>query len=218
MNGHLATTLRPRRRTSSRAPGASRLPIPMPSTVGSTSVWTNTIRSPLRSYSETPTTPSSSHGLVAVLGRVVDDPELVGDVGHRAHDARISGLVRAAPGCYRSQIVTNRRGQPTGEASDGELQRQRHEGRSVGPQDTARHVRVPDVARRRGRSAGDRLPGRRDAAAVRRPGDRRPPRDAQGARRLGAARRRRRAEAGAGGDASRPGAARPTTRSAAGTA
>ncbi len=38
----------------------------------------------------------------------------------------------------------------------------------MGPEDPTRHVGVPDVARRGQRSADDRLPGRRDAAQVRR--------------------------------------------------
>ena len=84
-----------------------------------------------------------------------------------------------------------------GRHDDGD--RHRHQGRSVGAQDPARDLRVHDVPRRRVGSADDRLPGRRDEAPLRRPGDRRAPRDAQGARRLDAARRRGRAEAGARG-------------------
>ena len=69
-------------------------------------------------------------------------------------------------------------------------------------------LRVPDVARRRRRPAGDRLPGRRDAARSTRRG-----RSTTSTRWLKAqgdwvpARRRRRAEAGARRDRSRRGAA-----------
>ena len=79
-------------------------------------------------------------------------------------------------------------------------------------------LRLRDVARRGGRSAHARVPGGQDAAGLPAAMPRGPARDAEGARRLDAARFRRRAEAGEGGNRGGMGARPRTTRWAAGTA
>src|SRR6266550_533192 len=84
-----------------------------------------------------------------------------------------------------------RRGGSTDDDSDGN----RNPRGSVAAEDAARHLGVPDVARRRVGPADHRLPGWWDEAPLRRPCDRRPPRDAEGPWRLAATRWRRRAEA-----------------------
>ena len=88
----------------------------------------------------------------------------------------------------------------------------------MGADDRQRRLGLPDVARRGGRSAGARVPGRQHEAHVPPARDRRPPRVAQGAGRLGPARRRGRAEGGARGHGRGVGPLPRTTRSAAGTA
>src|SRR4051812_32036696 len=75
---------------------------------------------------------------------------------------------------------------PAEGARDGE--RQRNEGRPVGADDAAGDLGVHDVARRGRRSARARLPGRLDQADVPVARDRGSARDAEGARRLDAAR------------------------------
>src|SRR5205807_389780 len=73
------------------------------------------------------------------------------------------------------------------------------EGRSLAPQDTALDLGVRDAPRRARRAASAGLHRRQDDLALRRGGDRRSPRDAEGGWRLGGARQRGRAEAGQGG-------------------
>ena len=60
MNGHWGVSLRPRARTSSSAQRASRLPTPLPSNAGSTTVWTNTSHPSRGSYSEKPASAPST--------------------------------------------------------------------------------------------------------------------------------------------------------------
>ena len=102
----------------------------------------------------------------------------------------------------------------TGEDRDGH--RQRHEGRSLGPEDPARHVGVHDVPRRRRRPAGDRVQVGSTKLTTSR-GRSRTSTPAEGARRLDAARRAPTSRSPRRDGTVEAGAA-PTTRSAAGTA
>ena len=96
-------------------------------------------------------------------------------------------------------------------------ERRRHQGRPLEAEDAAAHVGLRDVPRRARRTGRDRVRRGQDDPALRRAGDRRPARDAQGRAATGStwaaptSRSRRRTAP------SRRGAARPTTRWAAGT-
>ena len=78
-----------------------------------------------------------------------------------------------------------------GVTMSGARDRHRHEGRSLAAPHAAGQLGVHHVPGRGGGSAGARLPGRLDPAPLPVARDRRPARDAEGARRLDAARRRR---------------------------
>src|SRR5437588_94305 len=79
-------------------------------------------------------------------------------------------------------------------------ERQRHQREPLEPENAQRQLRVPDVPGRVSQPARHRLQGGKDRAALPPERDRRPPRDAEEAGRLDAARQRRRAEAGGTGD------------------
>ena len=120
--------------------------------------------------------------------------------GSRRRSASAATSRRSLTELRRGRLVPLRRGRVVSGAG--------HEGRSLAAEDAAADLGLRDVPRRARRDGRDRVRRRQDDAALRRPGDRRPARDARGSAATGSSwaaptsRSRRRTAR------SRPGAAR----------